>query len=282
MALGVAGHDTGGEESAAGGRADVAQQVACLDIVAAEAPGSAEIALDERNVVAVPELADDIAIEIQRKTPVAIHLEDGAAQFLRADEQIIRHCVAPEKRLAVIRRVGLRVCPVVVALGDGKQPLDGEQLAFLRAGCLGKGLPVRFIQEKQLGRLGNREDFDAPSLPEVALGEIIVDICGTFVRCQIAADINDQPQLVQRIGGVGVGGEDVRHRCRADFSLGGLHDAGFQFGHAALAVRLNNDALFLADRFVEGFDERVETIQQCTVVVCPDRNADGLRCNVIR
>ena len=29
-------------------------------------------------------------------------------------------------------------------------------------------------------------------------------------------------------------------------------------------------------------DERIETLQQCTVVVCPDRNADGLRCSVIR
>ena len=219
---------------------------------------------------------------MQRKTPIAIHLEDGAAQLLRADEQIIRHCIAPEEGLAVIRRGGLRVCPVVVALGDGKQTLDGEHLAFLRAGRLGERLPVRFIQEKQFGRLGNREDFDAPSLPEVAFGEIIIDICGAFVCCQIAADINDQPQLVQCVGGVGVGGEDVRHRCRADFSLGGLHDAGFQLVHAALAVRLNNDALFLANRFVEGFDERIETLRQCTVVVCPDRNADGLRCSVIR
>ena len=120
---------------------------------------------------------------MQRKTPIAIYLEDGAAQFLRADEQIIRHCVAPEEGLAVIRRVGLRVCPVVVALGDGKQTFDGEHLVFLRAGCLGKRLPVRFIQEKQFGRLGNREDFDAPSLSEVAFGEIIIDICGAFVCC---------------------------------------------------------------------------------------------------
>ena len=45
---------------------------------------------------------------MQRKTPSAIHLEDGTAQLLRADEQIIRHCVAPEEGLAVIRRVGLR------------------------------------------------------------------------------------------------------------------------------------------------------------------------------
>ena len=74
---------------------------------------------------------------MQRKTPIAIHLEDGAAQFLRADEQIIRHCVAPEEGLAAFNAF------VTALRGEGLSCPTGEFGAHMRVSLVNDG-PATF------------------------------------------------------------------------------------------------------------------------------------------
>ena len=50
----------------------------------------------------VPQGADGVAVEVQGHFAGFIHLEDRAAQLLRADEHIVRHGVAAEQGAAVV------------------------------------------------------------------------------------------------------------------------------------------------------------------------------------
>ena len=83
--------------------------------------------------------------------------------------------------------------------------------------------------------------------------------------------------LIERVGSVGVGGEDVGHRLGTDLALGRSEHVVLKIGHAAVAGALNRDALFLADGRVELVDERVERFELFTVVVRPDRDIDRVR-----
>ena len=146
VALGVAQHYPRRKIGGAGAGADVGQNVADLNIVAAEAAAGGEAALDVGHIVVVPQPAGGGLGQLHGH-PAALDVEEGVSQLLCADEHIVRHRVAAKQGLAVVGRFGLGVRPVVIGFGSPDQPLDGLKVGVLCAGGVGKGLPVGVVQE---------------------------------------------------------------------------------------------------------------------------------------
>ena len=275
MALRVAGHHLLGEEGGAGAGTHIAQDVAGLDVVAAEAADGGKPPFDEGHIVVVPQLAGGRFAQLHRH-PALLHVKDAFAQLLGADEQIVCHGVAAKQGLAVVRGRGLGVGPLIVFLGRGHQPLHGGKVVIACPGGRRKGFPVRFVQAEDLGGFGHREDLDAAIVLEIALGEVAFQIGGFFLLGQIPAQISQQAHLVHGIAGVGIGGEDVGQGGSAHLALRRSQHVGFQIVHAALALGGHGDVLLLAHSGVELLHQLVEAFQLVAVVVVPHRDAHRL------
>ena len=268
--------DLRGEECRARGGADIGDDAAALHVIAAETAAGAEIALDEGNIVIVPQLAGNVFIKVQRHDAF-LGIEDGAAELTGADEHIVGHRVAAEKGAAVVGNVGrLRIGPLVVALGDGDETFDGGKVIIACARGLGEQSPVGLVEEEQLGRLCDGQDLDAAFTGEVALAQIVGDEVAALFLGEVLAEVGDLLHLVERVSCVGIGGEDVGHGSRADLPLCRGEDIGFKIVDTALAGAFDGDAVFLSDGRVELIDERVERLKLLAVVVGPDRDGHRL------
>ena len=268
MALvGVVRHP-GGEEGGAGTGAHIGQHVAGLDIIAAEAAGGGKPAPDKGHIVVVPQPAGHIALKVDGHSAV-LHRKDGVAQLLCAHQHIVCHGITAEQCLAVIRRGGLGIGPVVVFFCGGRQPLHGGKVLVADAGGIGKSLPVGIIEEQQLGGFCHREDLDAVVLPEAPLREVALHELGLFLLGQVRGKVHHHAHLVQRIGGVGVGREDIGHGGSAHLALGRVHHAGFQVVDAALTLGGHLDALLGTDGLVELLHKAGKAFQLVAIVIGP-------------
>ena len=201
-------------------------------------------------------------------------IENRGAELLCARENVVRHDVAAEKRLAVVGCGGLRVRPVIVFLRRGNRALDGRKVAVIRAGSGSEALPVGIVQKHQLGALGGREDLDAAAAVEVALGQVVLHVQLALLLVKVGRKVNEQTHLVDGVGGIGIGREDIRQSLRADLALGGVQHVGFEVVDAALTGRDDLDVPLLADSVVEVLDEPVERSKLVAVVVRPDGQLD--------
>ena len=275
VALGVAGHHLLGEEGGAGAGAHIGEDVARLDVVAAEAARGGKPALDEGHIVVVPQLAGGLLAQAHGHFAL-LHVKDGVAQLFCPDEQVVCHGVAAKQGLAVVGGSRLGVGPLVVFLGRLHQPFHGGKIIVAGPGGLGKGLPIGVVQQQQLGGFRHREDLHAAIVVKIALGEVVVDIGRFLFVRQVAAQIGQQAHLIHGVAGVRIGGEDVGQVGSAHLALGGGQHIGFQIVHAALTVGIHRDVLFFAHGGVELFHQLVEGLQLVAVVVRPYRDGHGL------
>ena len=269
VALGVAQHYPRRKIGGAGAGADVGQNVADLNIVAAEAAAGGEPALDVGHIVVVPQPAGGGLGQLHGH-PAALDVEEGVSQLLCADEHIVCHRVAAKQGLAVVGRFGLGVRPVVIGFGGPDQPLDGLKVGVLCTGGIGEGLPVGVVQEQKLHRLCHREYFDAAVVVEVALGQVAPDVGRPLLVGEVGRKVHQLAHLVHRIGGVRVGHEDVGHLLCAHLALCRGHHLCLKVIDIALTAVFHGDVLFLADSRIELFDQSVEAFQLVAVVVRPD------------
>ena len=89
------------------------------------------------------------------------------------------------------------------------------------------------------------------------------------VLSKVLAQVHQHAHLVQRIGGVSIGREDVGHGRSTHLALGRIHHVGLQVAHAALAGTFHPDALFAAGGLVELVHQLVEAFQLVTIVIGP-------------
>ena len=134
---------------------------------------------------------------------------------------------------------------------------------------MGKLLPVGLVQEHQLGGFCHREDLHAAVAVKVAFVQVALHILGALVLGKVLAQVHQHAHLVQRIGGVSIGREDVGHGRSAHLALGRIHHVGLQVAHAALAGTFHPDALFAASGLVELVHQLVEAFQLVTIVIGP-------------
>ena len=269
MALGVALHHPRREIGGAGAGADIGQNVADLNIVAAEAAAGGEPAPDVGQIVVVPQLAGG-GLGQPHGHLSALDVEEGVSQLLCADKHIVCHRVAAKQGLAVVGRFGLGVRPVVVGFGGPDQTLDGLKVRVLCTGGLGEGLPVGVVQEQKLHGLCHRKNFDAAVVIEVALGQVALDVGRPLLIGEVGREVHQLAHLVHRIGGVCVGHEDVGHLLCAHLALCRGHHLCLKVIDIALTAVLHSDVLFCADGRIEILDQFVEAFQLVAVVVRPD------------
>ena len=277
MALGIVRSHLLGEEGRTGAGTNIAQDVAGLDVITAETPCGREPSLDEGHIVVVPQFARHLFREIHRH-PAVLHRKDLIAQLPGTHEQIVCHGIAAKQRPAVIGGLGLSVRPVVVHLRGLHQTFHRGKIFIRGTGGRGKGLPVRVVEEEQLGGFCHREDLHAAAAVKVALGAVTFNELRLLVRRQVLAQIHQKPHLINGIGRIGVGRKNVGQRGSPHLALGRIHHTGFQIIDAALALRLHPDVLFLAHRVVEGLHQLVEAFQLVAVVVGPDHDLGHLSC----
>ena len=270
VVLGVAGHDLRRKEGGTGIGADVAKDVAGLDVVAAETAGGGEPAPDKGHIIVIPERAGDFLREVEGH-PAVLDLKEGAAQLLCAEEHIIGQCIPAEQSFAL---AGLLLRPLVVFFGCGDEALHGGKILVGAAGGSGKELPVGVVEEEKLGGFGGRKDLDAAAAVKVTLGKIILDVGGAFFVGEEAAQVSQQPHLVDGVGGVGIGGENARQGRRAHLALGGFQHRVLQLGDAAQTGSFDEDAFFLPEGVVELLHQLIEGLQLVAVVIGPDREGD--------
>ena len=98
----------------------------------------------------------------------------------------------------------------------------------------------------------------------------------TVIVGEIVAQIGDLVHLVERVGRVGIGGEDVGRGGRADLALCRGDDVGLKVVDAALAGAFHGDAVLLAGGGVELVDERTERFELLAVIIGPHRDGDRL------
>ncbi len=268
VALGVVHHDLRGEEGGAGVGTHIGQHIAHLDIIAAEATDSGKPPLDEGHIVVVPQLAGYVLVKVQGHLSV-LHLEQGVAQLPGPHQHVVGHGVAAEQSLAVVRLRRLGVGPVIIGTGSGHQPFHGGKVVVGGTGGLGKLLPVGLVQEHQLGGFCHREDLHAAVAVKVSFVQVALHILGALVLGKVLAQVHQHAHLVQRIGGVSIGREDVGHGRSTHLALGRIHHVGLQVAHAALAGTFHPDALFAAGGLVELVHQLVEAFQLVTIVIGP-------------
>ena len=198
-----------------------------------------------------------------------LHLKDGVAQLLCAHQHIVGHGVAAEQGLAVVGGVGLSVGPCVVFACGLHQTFHGGKVIVGGAGGGSEGLPVGVVEEQQLGGLCHRENLHLTGAVEVALGHIAVHELCLFSVAQVGRKVYQHAHLVDGIGGVGVGRENVGHGGCAHLALGRVHDAGFQIIDAALTLGRHLNAFFSAHRLVEFIHQLGKAFQLVAVVVSP-------------
>ena len=274
VALGVAGQHLGGEEGSAGGGTDIGQQAADLDIVAAELAAGTAPALDVGDIVVIPQLAEGRLVKVQSHHAV-LGIKDGRTQFLCAAEQVIGQRVAAIQGLAVVGRSRLGIGPVVVFVCGLVQPLHSGKIRIGHACGLGKGDKVGDVQVEQLGGLCYGKDLELPVVHQVTLFEKIGDIGRLLFFGQVGAQVNGKAHLIQRKGGVRVGGDDVGELFGTHLALGGGQHTGLQVVHAALTGAFDPDVLLFAHGGVELLHQLVEAFQLIAVVVGPDRDGGG-------
>ena len=202
-------------------------------------------------------------------------IKDGRTQFLCAAEQVIGQRVAAIQGLAVVGRSRLGIGPVVVFVCGLVQPLHGGKIRIGHACGLGKGDKVGDVQVEQLGGLCYGKDLELPVVHQVALLEKTGDIGGLLFFGQVGAQVNGKAHLIQRKGGVCVGGDDVGQLLGTHLALGGGQHAGLQVVHAALTGAFDSDVLLFAHGGVELLHQLVEAFQLIAVVVGPDRDGGG-------
>ena len=269
VALGVAQHHLRREVGRAGVGADVGQNAADFNIVAAEVAAGGGPALDVGNIVVIPQLAGHVLAQAHGHLAV-LDIKDGLAQLFCADEHIVCHRVAAKQGFAVVGRIGLGIRPVVVGFGGLDQTLHRLKVGIPCAGGGSEELPVGIIQEQKLRGLCHREDLDAAAVVEVALGQVAVHIGGALLVSEIGSKVSQLAHLVHGIGGVCIGHKDVGHGRSAHLALCRSYHLRLEVIDAALAVALHGNVLFLADGIVEGIHQLIEALQLVAVVICPD------------
>ena len=98
----------------------------------------------------------------------------------------------------------------------------------------------------------------------------------TVIVGEIVAQIGDLVHLVERVGRVGIGREDVGRWGRADLAPCRGDDVGLKVVDAALAGAFHGDAVLLAGGGVELVDERTERFELLAVIIGPHRDGDRL------
>ena len=136
-------------------------------------------------------------------------IKDGRAQLLCAAEQVIGQRVAAIQGLAVVGRSRLGIGPVVVFVCGYVQPLHSGKIRIGHARGLGKGDKVGDVQVEQLSGFCYGKDLELPVVHQVALLEKPGDIVRLLFFGQVGAQVNGKAHLIQRKGGVCVGGDDV-------------------------------------------------------------------------
>ena len=273
--VGIVRHPRG-EEGSAGTGANIAQHVAGLDIVTAEAAAGGKPALDEGHVVVIPQLAGRIVLKVDGHFAV-LHLKDGTAQLLCAHQHVVCHSIAAEQGLAVVRGSGLGIGPVVVFFSGVYQTFHGGKVVVAGTGGLGKGLPVGVVEEHHLGGFCHREDLYAAVGVKVALREVAVNKLGLLVIGQVGCKIHHHPHLIQRIDRIGISREHVGHGGRTHLAFGSIHHALFQIVHAALTLGGHHDALLGTHGLVELVHKIGKAFQLVAVIISPHRNVSHLR-----
>ena len=155
------------------------------------------------------------------------------------------------------------------------QPLHGGKIRIGHACGLGKGDKVGDVQVEQLSGFCYGKDLELPVVHQVALFEKTGDIGGLLFFGQVGAQVNGKAHLIQRKGGVCVGGDDVGQLLGTHLALGGGQHAGLQVVHAALTGAFDSDVLLFAHGGVELLHQLVEAFQLIAIVVGPDRDGGG-------
>ena len=155
------------------------------------------------------------------------------------------------------------------------QPLHSGKIRIGHARGLGKGDKVGGVQVEQLSGFCYGKDLELPVVHQVALLEKTGDIGGLLFFGQVGAQVNGKAHLIQRKGGVCVGGDDVGQLLGTHLALGGGQHAGLQVVHAALTGAFDSDVLLFVHGGVELLHQLVEALQLIAVVVGPDRDGGG-------
>ena len=274
VALGVVGHHLGGEEGAAGRRADVGQQIAGLHVVAAEPAAGTEPALDVGHIEVIPQFADDVFVKMQGHDAV-LGIKDGQAHLLSTAQQVVGQRITAEEGLAVVGGAGHGIRPVVVLAGHLHDAFHSGQVVVGHTGGRSKGGPVGGVQVEQLGGFCHREDLQFPIVHQVALGQKTVHIGGLLLCGQIGGQVYDLAHQVEVIGHVGIAGVEVGQGRSAHLALRSGQNVRFQVGHVALIEALDHDVLLFADGGVELVHQSVEAAQKIAAVIVPHRDGGG-------
>ena len=142
-------------------------------------------------------------------------------------------------------------------------------------GSIGDIFPAISIVIEQLSGFCYGKDLELPVVHQVALLEKTGDIGGLLFFGQVGAQVNGKAHLIQRKGGVCVGGDDVGQLFGTHLALGGGQHAGLQVVHAALTGAFDSDVLLFAHGGVELLHQLVEAFQLIAVVIGPDRDGGG-------
>ena len=259
------------EEGGAGAGADIAQHIAGLDVIAAEASACGKPALDKGHIVVIPQFAGHIVVKVDGHLAV-LHFKNGVAKLLCTYQHIVGHGVAAEQSLAVIGGIGLSVGPVVVFACRFHQTFQRGKVVVACAGSIGKDLPVGVIEEHQLGGFCHWEDLDLAAAVKVALRQVAIDERIALCIAQVGRKVHQHSHLVHGVSGIRIGRENVgQFRC-THLALGGIHHTGFQIVDTAQTLGGHRNAFFCADGAVELVHQFGKAFHLVAIVIGPDCN----------
>ena len=252
--------DLGGEIQRAAGGTHQRHQLAGLHVVGAVAAIGAEPAAGIGDHIVVPQAAHHIAIHVESHFPV-FHGEHLHPKLQAADEDIVGKGV-PAKE-------GLAAAPLIVHFGGLHHAFPGGEHGHICAGISRKGIPLGFVHHHHFGGLGNGEHLQRIVAVQAAFAHIGIHVFILFFLGHVGSDIRHQPHFVHRMGGIGIGSEDIGHSVRTGLAVGRVHQLVGQVVHATLTHRLDDDALLHAHRFVKGQHQLVKDLLLRTVVIVP-------------